>query len=70
MERGWLLIGSYIRITTRNMLQLVFGTYTILDVLASIWQARRLDRRRFWHIDRILMQPIWYIERILVQPTL
>jgi hypothetical protein len=52
------------------MLQLVFGTYAILDVLASIWQARRLGRRRFWHIERILMQPIWHIERILVKPTL
>jgi hypothetical protein len=52
------------------MLQLVFGTYAILEVFASIWQARRLDRRRLWHIERILMQPIWHIERILMQPAL
>ena len=52
-----------------TMLQLVFGTYAILEVFASIWQARRIDRRRLWHIERILMQPIWHIERILVQPT-
>ena len=52
------------------MLHLVFGTYAILDVLASIGQARRLDRRRLWHIERILMQPIWHIERILMQPAM
>ena len=53
-----------------TMLQLVFETYAILEVFASIWQARRIDRRRLWHIERILMQPIWHIERILMQPAL
>jgi hypothetical protein len=49
------------------MLQLVSGTYAILEVFTYIWRVHRIERLRLWNIERILMQPIWHIERIMMQ---